>query len=594
MLRRLLLPLLSLCLGVTRCGGDSGVVGPVTNRCARNADCAEGVCDLAQQRCVSTARPEVFFALAPAASTASVARFPTLTASRTLRSGDTLDLRFRGARTVYGTVRAPGAEGTRDVVVPATIEFVPAGTEGLVSPIRAVAGAGENGARADEFGAHNWSATLADGTYDVVVRPSSTFYARLPPRFERAFDVRSDALVQRFDITYPRTFTRWSGVVRDRLGNAVPGLSVRAVDPDRDGALLSTVASTDGDAANGVERGHFHIDLAPGAPDTWALRVSSDASRGAWLNVEIPAGARAAMDPRDMRLELSSLAGLPADAAAAPANGAPCNDCVEVIASVEGEGGVSAGRPLRDAAVTFRAPVTFTGAEGTRAWFECRATSEADGTVRAWLVPGDYDVIVAPPTRGYTTSVLRGFRVRSGAEQQRGQVFSVRSRIPVEGRALSLMGAPVANAHVTAVPFHDAYVAPSCLDDPDLRLLAARATASETTTNADGSYHVDVDPGLYRLLVEPLERSGYPATLGPPICVRAQVNGYDVALDAPVEVQGTVRDANGAPAPGASVEAVVRIRETGARGAVVRVGRTAADGDGRWTLRLPSSTVVSP
>ncbi len=592
MLRRLLFPMLSLCLAVTRCGGDSGVVGPVTNRCVRNADCAEGVCDLAQQRCVSTARPEVFFALAPAVGTASVARVPTLTSARTLRSGDTLDLRFRGARTVYGSVRAPGPAGMPDVVVPATVEFVPAGTEGLVSPIRAVASAGFNTARADEFGAHNWSATLADGTYDVVVRPSSAFYGRLPPRFERAFDVRSDALVQRFDIAYPRTFTRWSGVVRDRLGNAVPGLSVRAVDPDRDGALLSTVANTDGDPANGVERGHFHIDLAPGAPDTWALRVSSDASRGAWLNVEIPAGARAAMDPRDMRLELSSLAGLPA--AAAPANGAPCNDCVEVIASVEGAGGVSAGRPLRDAAVTFRAPVTFTGPEGTRAWFECRATSEADGTVRAWLVPGDYDVIIAPPATGYTTSVLRGFRVRSGAEQQRGQVFTVRSRIPVEGRALSLMGAPVANAHVTAVPFHDAYVSPPCLDDLDMRLLAARATASETTTNADGSYHVDVDPGLYRLLVVPLERSGYPATLGPPICVRAQVNGYDVALDAPVEVQGTVRDANGAPAPGASVEAVVRIREVGARGAVVRVGRTAADGAGRWILRLPSSTVVSP
>ena len=79
MLRRLLFPMLSLCLAVTRCGGDSGVVGPVTNRCVRNADCAEGVCDLTQQRCVSTARPEVFFALAPAVGMASVARVPTLT-----------------------------------------------------------------------------------------------------------------------------------------------------------------------------------------------------------------------------------------------------------------------------------------------------------------------------------------------------------------------------------------------------------------------------------------------------------------------------------------------------------------------------------
>lgn len=593
-LRGVLASLLAAAIGASGCADDSGVVGAVMNRCARTADCAEGVCDLTQNRCVATARPEVFFALAPQAGTASASRFPTLTPSRSLRSGDAVDLRFRGARTVFGTVRAPAAEGDGGELVAATVEFVPSGSEGVVSAIRAVASPALRTAAPVDIGMHNWSAVLADGVYDVVVTPSTSLQSRLPPLFERAFDVLSDALVQRFDIAYPRSFSRYTGQVRDRLGQPVTGLTVRAVDPDRDGMLVSTISNTDGDGTEAAPPGRFDIALSPGAPEGWALRVSSDAGAGSWLNVELPASARASADSRDLGIELSSLAGLPSNPQLPPENGAPCNDCVEVLASVEGAGGLSAGRPLRSASVTFRTPVTFTGVEGARAWFECRATTEADGSLRAWLIPGDYDVVVTPAASGYTTSVLRGFRVRSDVPRQSGQVFAVRPRIPVEGRALSPNGTPVGDAHVTAIPFHDAYVAHPCLNDQDQRLLAPRATPSETTTNADGTYHVDVDPGLYRLLVEPAERSGYPATLGPPICVSAEVHSYDVALDAPLEVRGTVRDAAGELAARATVEAVVRIREPGARGVVVRVARSATGADGAWTMLVPSGTVVSP
>lgn len=596
MLERLapLLILLTLAGSSAGCANDSGVVGAVTNRCARDADCADGVCDLAQHRCVATARPEVFFALAPARGGATPARFPTLTPPRTLRSGDVLDLRFRGARTLYGTVRAPTGEGDATEVIAATVEFTPSGAAGVVSPIQAVGTAALRPSLTGESGPFSWSATLTDGLYDVVVRPASNLASRIPPRFEAGFDVRSDAPVQRFDIAYPRTFSRWSGVVRDRMGNPVPGLTVRAVDPSRDAMVVSTVSSTDGDPARNIAPGTFAVDLAPGAPETWALRVSSDGRNGAWLNVEIPANARAAMDARDVRIELSSLAGLPVDPTAAPpSNLAPCNDCVEVSATVEGGGAPGGARPLRNASVTFRTPVTFTGPEGSRAWYECRATTDAQGALRAWLIPGDYDVIVSPSASAYSASVVRGFRVRSGADRQSGQIFTARPRIAVEGRAVSPMGAAIANAHVTAIPFHDAYLSHACLNDPDLRLLAPRATSSETTTGSDGAYRVEVDPGLYRILVEPAERSGFPATLGPPICVASRVSNYDVALDPPVEVHGTVRDAAGEAAPGATVEAVVRLREPGAPGVAVRVARTTSGADGAWTMLVPSGTVVT-
>lgn len=596
MLRRLLSTLAPIALAAlaSRCANDSGVVGSVTNRCARDADCADGVCDLALRRCVATARPEVFFALAPARGAASMDRFPTLTPSRALRSGDAVNLRFRGARTLYGTVVAPAADGAgAPELVPATVEFVPSGAAGVVSPIQAVGTSSLRAITTGEGGSYSWTATVADGLYDVIVRPPSSLAARIPPRFEQGFDVRSDALVQRFDIAYPRTFSRWSGVVRDRTGAAVPGLTVRGVDVARDAMLVSTVARTDGDATRGLAPGSFAVDLAPGAPESWALRVSSDAGAGGWLTVELPAAARAAMDPQALRVELSSLAGLPVDPTAAPpSNGAPCNDCVEVLATVEGGGDGAAARALRNATVTFRTPVTFTGPEGSRAWFECRATTDAEGALRAWLIPGDYDVIVTPPASAFTTAVVRGFRVRSDAGRQSGQIFTARPRIAVEGRVVSPMGAAIANAHVTAIPFQDAYVSPACLADPDLRLLATRATPAETTTGGDGAYRVDVDPGLYRLLVEPSDRSGFPATLSASICVGSAVSAFDVSLDAPVEVRGTLRDAAGEVAAGATVEAVVRIREEGAAGVAVRVARATSGADGAWSMLVPSGTVA--
>ncbi len=593
------------------CLGDQSVVGGdagrTTNTCTRDAECAEGVCDTVRLRCVARARAEVFFSVAPAGGMASAEAFPTLTAPQTIRSGEEVNLTLRGARTVYGavTVTAPGARpgdgGSSESrrYVPSTVEFVAAGLDDVVAPTRAVASPTPLTALTADTSPYTFSALLPDGQFDVVVRPSSELMGLLPPLFQRGFEVRSDATFQRFDIAFPQRFSRWSGELRDRMGNPLTGLTVRAVDLSRGAMVVSTVAVTQG--RGGSVPGSFDLDLAPGGPTDWALRITSSPGARSWLTVDIPRADLERIDPtgRALRVELASDLGLPYIDGMRPSGGgptpsgseAPCVGCVEVRGSVEGRSASGATRSLGGVAVQLRTQLSGASAlgPGARSAFECRVTTGEDGSFLAWLVPGDYSVVVVPTQGEFGNAVRSAFRVQGDVPRQVGQVFALEPRLPLDGRALTPSGAAVDGARVTAIPFHDAYLSHSCLQEPEMQALAPRARTADGLTGSDGSFRLDLDPGLYRLLVDPPEGSGFPSTLGAAVCVTSRVRAYDVTLDPPLEVHGTVRNAAGAVAPRASVEALVRLREPGAPGVVVRVARGAADGVGRYSVLLPSS-----
>jgi len=584
-------------------GGDAG---PTTNTCTRNAECAEGVCDLARRRCIAMARAEVFFAVAPSGGQGSAEAFPTLTAPQTIRSGEVVDLALRGARTVFGavtvtttSVRPGGPAGTETRrYVPAAVEFVATGLDDVVAPTRAVASPTPLTALTADTSPYTFSALVPDGQFDVVVRPTSELAGSLPPLFQRGFEVRADATFQRFDIAFPPRFSRWSGTLRDRMGNPLTGLTVRAVDLARGAMVVSTVAVTAGrDAA---VPGSFDLDLSPGGPSDWALRITSSPGSRSWLTVDIPRADLERIDPtgRALGVELASDLGLPYVNGMRPSGGtmpagseAPCVGCVEVRGSVEGRSVSGATRTLRGVAVQLRTQLSGAASlgPGARSTFECRVTTEDDGSFLAWLVPGDYAVVVVPTQGEFGNAVRSAFRVQGDVPRQVGQVFAVEPRLPLDGRALTPSGAAMEGARVTAIPFQDAYVNHACLEDPEMAALASRARGADTLTVGDGSFRLDLDPGLYRLLIEPPDSSGFPATLGSPVCVTSRVRAYDVTLDPPLEVHGTVRDAVGRVASRASVEALVRLREPGAPGVVVRVARGTADVSGRYTVLLPSS-----
>ena len=287
--------LLTALLALGACDVQAPVVGPMgVNRCTSDAQCLDGVCDLATHRCVADARTEVFFRIVPPSSRGGNA-IATLTAPRTIHAGQSVDLTLRAWRTVYGTVVAPreGDPMSTPTPVPATVLFSPADAPGVVPTLEAVSQTAALSPVGNDAVPHTWALALSDGTFDVVVRPTLAFRASVPPRFEPRFDVRSGSPYQRFDIVYPATYARWSGVVLGRDGTPVSGLTVRAVDPLRNGLDVSTTVST---AAN---TGAWSIAMAPGAPQEWSLRVSAEVNAHAGLVFEVKRAACARLDANE-------------------------------------------------------------------------------------------------------------------------------------------------------------------------------------------------------------------------------------------------------------------------------------------------------
>jgi protocatechuate 3,4-dioxygenase beta subunit len=584
---------LALLLLLGACTEEVPIVGPVgLNRCTTNSDCRDGTCDLSSRRCVASARTEVFFRIVPpAARQGPRDLIATVTAPRALRSGETLDLTLRQARVVYGTVAAPlvGAPKMGASPVAATVIFTTSDGPGVFPAVETIAQPMLLPALRGETLAHTYAATMPDGLFDVVVAPLSQIRALLPPQFISRFDVRSDNLQQRFDVGYPTTFARWAGTVRNRSGAPIPGLSVRAVDAARNDLDVSTLNAT----GQGANAGRFSVALAVGAPADWALRVTSNVNRRGGLVLQVPRAVCARLDAEGREIDLS----LPTDLGLPQTGATPCSGCVQVSATVEGRSAAGVSRTLRNVTVTLRTAVPLGDsplAPESRAWFEDRVQTDGDGSFTTWLIPGDYDVTLEPFGDEYGNAVSRAFRVRADVERQMGQVFTVTPRLPVEGRVLTATGQPVANARVRAIPFAGAYAHHACLDDPDLATLSPRANPDETTSGADGSYRLDVDPGLYQIVIEPPSATGFATDLGRTECIASGMRSLDLVLESPVTVRGRVRDPSMRAVPGAIIEAAVRVRQPGAPGVSLRVARATAGPDGAYTLLLPSSTALSP
>jgi hypothetical protein len=237
-------------------------------------------------------------------------------------------------------------------------------------------------------------------------------------------------------------------------------------------------------------------------------------------------------------------------------------------------------RPVVGATVRFRATLP-SGGVGD-AFYERVAQTGPMGTAMIPLIPGasqatrDYVVQVSPPAdsdfaAGCVASYAIGPATTSG--QRVGAAIELAPKITIEGRVLRADGKPAASVRVRPTLITGAS-AEGCGG-----VLAS--AASEQNTDVDGRYRLRLDPGQYRLDIEPPQGTPLPSTST--VVTVPETRTADVVLPSPVLVEGRVLSPNRTPAADAEVRAFGK----DAMGVTFRRAVALTDAEGKFRLIVP-------
>jgi hypothetical protein len=161
--------------------------------------------------------------------------------------------------------------------------------------------------------------------------------------------------------------------------------------------------------------------------------------------------------------------------------------------------------------------------------------TDATGTVSLSLLPGsvpaplDYSIVVIPPANSpYATQCFPAARANASAPKL--ATITLTNRPIVSGTVTDSHGYPVANVNITATPG----ATPICGSTPP--------SAGNTTTAADGTFSLPLDPGTtYQLDYDPPSGAAVPRLTDPAFAVAAApLITHNVALPAGALVVGTV------------------------------------------------------
>ena len=229
------------------------------------------------------------------------------------------------------------------------------------------------------------------------------------------------------------------------------------------------------------------------------------------------------------------------------------------------------------------------------------------GIVRFDLPPGDYIVSVMPPADGELALLQQAITVETDRPEVTA-ALPLKQRPELSGWVLSPDGSPAAGTEVTAV-FTGKGAYPTTSPLPERRFI--------TTTDDEGSYHLRLDPGQYRLIADPPVISGLPRRIEHYVFVTSSEQ-RTIWLDIPVVVSGSVEayppiDALGQvekelsstdgespspptitpttplPAPDVKVEIYLHDPDGDQEEALPLVAESFTDDDGHYLLVLPAT-----
>ena len=520
----------------------------VVNQCAGDVDCVGGAhCDPVSSMCVQV--PELPYDLwlqVTPPSDPSVTSIPTDLGPYTSFAGS-ISLAVPRPTPVRGTVRRG------DVPVSAQITFTPTQPSALGG--RAVI-ATTSGASGDV----DFSTQLPSrGTYDVLVEPIGAFRATVPP-FRAPMPLMLGVGGTALSIVLPTDETHIVGDLVDDAG--VPGFEVLAVDRAT-GARISSVSTTGTDAA---APGHFDVVLpATGSAFDLVIRPTADRQ------------ASGLAPTYRIAPELLMPDGTGAVRILVPGHLVPVH-WRGTVEYPETRG----MRPVAGAVIQLHSDDIVDASTGLVGSFDLTVTTDAEGVYDAMLLPGTYTIAIVP-SADEELGILREtreLRATAGSNNEiLGHVFRLPLRTVLSGVVQSPDGDPIRDASIRAVPTGATLMG---LTDPGVTRLARSSTA---TSGALGDFRVELDVGVYDLVVQPPEASRYPWS----IVLDYGIGGSSapladvVQVDAPVVVESDLTWLDG----GALASAEVRAYAVTPDHRVIQVGRTTSDAQGHARLLVP-------
>lgn len=570
------------------CGSDNSNGRPALNRCAQDFECGKAdACSSELGICVhpSVARP---YLAAVQVTPSNAAGGPIL--RRVTRGAELLTPSFNynlGVIRVQRVVTVRGAVlDDMGRTMEAEVAFAPSTRSYLVGGVSAFtqsAGAGQGAPQ--EF-----VASLDPGTgYDVTVFPLGKHSEQFPPATFALPPATGDVNV---NFAYPRQGSLRATLVDENQKPANRDWKVRLRRKGTDVVTSSVGRVQDGGMFE------IHAPVSVLTPDALAEQE---------LVLEV--GERG--DPRLVAIAFAGERLREGGTLVMPTIPAPVSySCAVEIAELANE---SRDENTINADVTFVSTFAIPNESGDlrdRDWcrlrfpgspqgtFTCSAmltaSISADRTVKAQLLPGDYQLFVAPTgdvtdkLRVATRNFQERVRTQPSGGTQEGQIFRLSRAKAFKGVVLSPQLRPMPAVTVTA----------NALGlQRDLDPVALYNRTAAQVSDKRGGFELAVDLGYYDLLAVPPESSGYAWVLN----YNRRIGDEDdsmitplsaIAPQVPVLTSGLLLTTDNKPVVGARVEAFAIVdnldpARPGQR--AVRIASTVSSAMGSFDLLLPQS-----
>lgn len=570
--------------------------GGPTNACESDDDCTSGRCESALGMCVTEPRSAMTVALEVVPSTDPVygGVVPAFGfAPFELEDSTEQSLGVRPGIPTVARVTHYGEPVAAEVTFRTESPIPGASAVALASQAR-----GEFSTEADGFELNLTTQLLPDRTYDITVRPTGSWASQLPP-LKAAYTSPADGR-HRFEIVYPERcaaevlrdpestetgcLASIQGVVVDGTGEPQDGLVVRMVDPVS-GRTLSSSHTTGSDE---LEAGRFEVVFPVEYwrdQESWLFRVTPSAER----STERGPSQTFTVAPSAL-YEEDGLVTIRTPEVA---------ELVTYAGWVEAADAGAGTTAARRATLEFHSRDVVDDTTGAVGFFRTTATTDDDGRFEVQLLAGTYDIIITPSQSEPSQAALGVLREERTISPERPDGIGPTEAIPVMGQLFQLprraeFGGSVRTAD--GVGMIDATVRANARGTDlsgELPPVARYARTNMSLTDMSGLFRLDLDVGVYDVVIEPPAMSNYPWLVIPDQAIAsdaALTQMYE--LENPVTVSGSAFfDVGEDDLPVANGEirayAILEGRDGSTR--AVQIGRTSTDADGHYTLLLPPS-----